>query len=266
MELYKWTDTYSSDNSFIRELGKNTYYYKDGKLILSKSVREFPKISTITGAKLINEKIITMNLECVRDKEGNHTPYLLCWYSAKEKRSYFISDYNNFNELLQQAMSELCVFKYKGYKIYMHNFTYYDGILLMKELSKFGECRPLMLDEINAMGLDFKMYNGKGISITFKDSLKIIPSSLKDACKAFSIDTPKLLFPVLLDDINYSGPVPEIKYFPNISIEEYNKYVESFQGKTWNFKEQSIQYCMVDCIALFKILKAYNELTFEKLM
>lgn len=161
-------------------------------------------------------------------------------------------------------MTDLSVHKYKSHKIYIHNFTYFEGVLLMKELSTLGVCRPLMLDETNAMGLEFIMSGRKGIILTFKDSLKLIPSSLKEASKAFSIETPKLLFPVLLDNIEFSGPVPDIKYFPNITTEEYDNYVKSLCGKIWEFKEESIKYCMVDCIALFQILKAYNALTFAK--
>ena len=63
------------------------------------------------------------------------------------------------------------------------------------------------------------------------DSYLILPSSLKNLSNSFNIDSPKDLFPVKLNNINYQGVVPDIKYFNNISLEEYNGYKEQFQDK-----------------------------------
>lgn len=71
---------------FVKENSSNKlFYYVDGKLILSKTPREFPSIKPVRPEKVINEKIITLDLETVRDAQGNQRPYLLCWYSASEK-------------------------------------------------------------------------------------------------------------------------------------------------------------------------------------
>lgn len=125
-----------------------------------------------------------------------------------------------------------------------------------------------MLDESNAspcgVGVKFSMFGKKGVLLTFKDSYKIIPSSLKDACKAFSVDNPKFLFPVLLNEINYIGTVPDKKFFSQITESEYNAYVDSFKGREWSFKTESVKYCNADCKALFQVVEKFNKLTFEK--
>lgn len=77
--------------------------------------------------------------------------------------------------------------------------------------------------------------------ITFHDSILLLPSSLDKLSKAFNVDNAKIIFPLywLLNnpdfDINYIGSVPNIKYFKNISVNEYNNYVNK-RNNIWNLK------------------------------
>jgi len=94
-------------------------------------------------------------------------------------------------------MKDICIRKYKGYKIYFHNFNKFDSIFLIKYLVQIGKCNPII-------------HKGKIISFTFKpnwkkdfgyvtllDSYLLLPS-LKSLSKSFSIDNPKDLFPIFL--------------------------------------------------------------------
>lgn len=67
----------------------------------------------------------------------------------------------------------------------------------------------------------------------------MLPKSLKDLNASFDTDKTKGIFPFKLNDINYSGIVPDIKYFDNLTIGEYNKYKDQFNG-IWNFRESSL--------------------------
>lgn len=76
---------------------------------------------------------------------------------------------------------------------------------------------------------------------------------------------PKGIFPYKLYDINYNSKlVPDFKYFSNITIDEYNAYKDSFIDKIWNFKDEAIKYCILDCISLHQILSKFNTLIFNK--
>jgi hypothetical protein len=118
------------------------------------------------------------------------------------------------------------------------------------------------------------------------DSYLILPSSLKDLCNSFNLakEESKGIFPFLLNNINYptlsfgdrvkapapllwrrrGGVVPPIKYFKNITLEEYEEYKEQFIDKIWNFKTEAITYCSNDCKALYQILSNFNKLVFCK--
>ena len=43
---------------------------------------------------------------------------------------------------------------------------------------------------------------------------------------------------------------------------EYINLTEEFEGKIWNFKDEALKYCKIDCKALYDILNTFNELIF----
>jgi hypothetical protein len=98
------------------------------------------------------------------------------------------------------------------------------------------------------------------------DSYLMLPSSLKNLCNSFNIPLldSKSIFPFLLDNINYQGVVPDFKYFKGINLLEYENYKEQFNNKIWNFKEEAIAYCYLDCISLYQILIKFSQLIFDK--
>ena len=66
----------------------------------------------------------------------------------------------------------------------------------------------------------------------FRDSYLMLPSSLSSLCKAFNNTNFKDIFPfefVNKTELNYIGEVPNIKYFNNISLTDYDNYVERFK-------------------------------------
>jgi hypothetical protein len=69
---------------------------------------------------------------------GIYVPYLLCWYDGKISYSYFIESLNpdyleeNILKMVRQAMEDVCIRKYKNYRVYFHNFSKFDGYFLVK--------------------------------------------------------------------------------------------------------------------------------------
>jgi len=199
---------------------------------------------------------------------GVHVPYLLCWYDGEVTKSYFIENTNPLNleenilNMVRKAITDISIRKYKGYKVYFHNFSKFDGYFLVKYLSQLGFVDPILhkgrIISVNFLKKDTK-YN-----ITFKDSYLLLPSSLKKLCKSFSVENPKGTFPVKFYELDYKGYVPDFKYFNDLSLEDYIVYKISYLNKIWDFKQEAEKYCELDCISLFQILSKFNQLIFNK--
>jgi len=165
---------------------------------------------------------------------------------------------------VQDAMKDICKRKHKGYKIYLHNFAKFDGYFLLKYLAVIGDCSPIIhKGRIISCKFTLKDSPPHMGEITFMDSLLILPSSLRKLCQSFSVEIVKSFFPFKLTDINYKGSIPDYKYFDGISPIEYNEYKLSKNNKIWDFKEEAIAYCQIDCISLFQILSKFNSLIFN---
>jgi DNA polymerase type B, organellar and viral len=271
--IYNWVDKIIDDNSFIREIGKSTYHYINKELILVKVIKQTKAISKTKVNNNRNTKIITMDLETILIN-NTHIPYLLSWYDGKISKSYFIESlYSNSLDLektilnmVNEAMNDICIRKYKNYRVYLHNFSKFDGYFLVKYLSKLGYCDPV-IHKGRIISLIFLKYNSN-YNITFRDSYLLLPSSLRKLAFSFNVESKKGIFPYLLANygINYAGLVPDFKYFSNLSKDEYNIYKKSFidKGKIWDFKIESQKYCELDTISLYQVLTKFNKLIFDK--
>jgi len=224
--------------------------------------KQAPFIRKIIGDQTLNTNILTMDIETV-NINGTLIPYLICWYDGHTVRSYWNQDFKNFDHLVSSMMGDLCIRKYRDHKIYLHNFSSFDGIFLLKALTKIGNCSPIINDgKLISLLFKFKLSKKDNFTLQFRDSFLLLPSSLKKLGKSFNTEITKDLFPIKFKDINYIGEVPNITYFNDISTNEYNNYVNSFT--IWSFKDESIKYCIKDCISLFQVLIKFNELVFEK--
>jgi hypothetical protein len=138
----------------------------------------------------------------------------------------------------------------------------------MIQLKKHGDIDPI-LNNGKLISINFKSKNG--INIVFQDSYLMLPIFLRRLCLAFNVNSIKSYFPYLFNNIFYTGVLPAISYWTDISLDEYSlllkKYTPStkkYGGKTWDFKEQAIKYCNLDCKALHKVLCKFNELIYTE--
>jgi hypothetical protein len=195
------------------------------------------------------------------------TPYAICLFYGINKLSFYLTDYKDYNDMLIHAINSIMKRKYNGYKVYVHNLSNFDGIFILKALSviKYSSLKPIIKDD---KIIDIKIIFGK-YNISFRDSLLMLPTSLRKLAIQFNVDN-KTIFPYNFVnnkcntniDLNYIGKVPSFKYFIDITIEQYNNYKINYS--LWKLRNETINYCLQDCISLYQIIDKFNYLIFDK--
>jgi hypothetical protein len=83
---------------------------------------------------------------------------------------------------------------------------------------------------------------------------------LRKLALIFNTTQIKGVFPYKLQNIYYNGVFPKLEYFTDLSLSNYISLLQEFKNINWNFKDQAIKYCKLDCLILFEILTQFNEL------
>lgn len=274
---------------FKREVYDNdkiyTYYLSNGKVKLytsqipvnfikrnAKDLKTKPKIMTldfetrdITTTKL--KETLTFNENVFAQK----TPIAVSLYDGYHKYSAIFKNPNTWSaELSSFIKNNLLKRKYDYYKIYIHNFSFFDAVFLIDVLTELGNVKPIIRDnKILKITLTFKVNDSdkRMCRLIFYDSNLIFQASLRKLSKSFGIENKKTFFPfgfMNSDHVNfdYSGEVPQIEQFLNtITKDEYEEYKNNFPNNSWNFSKELIKYCENDTIALYQIIrKFYNEI------
>lgn len=271
LTLLTWMD-YMKDGdnltSFSRVINKkHEYIFNNGEIVIKKLKRECQFLKSIKPSLYRSEQIITMDLETkeiiVEDRRVM-SPVCVSIYDGKEMKSFYISNFSSKDEMLNSSISYLMKRKYSNYKIYLHNFSYFDGIFLMKSLSGLADKLIPIIRDGRIIDLKFK-YNKH--TLHFRDSYLLIPSSLTKLATNFNVEN-KGIFPYkFINDsnieMNYNGSIPPFYYFTNISIEQYNLYCDSFKDKDWNLKEELIKYCEQDVKTLYQVIDVFSKDIFK---
>jgi len=253
-------------NTFTRKINNHEYIFVNGELIIKKLIRKTSFLKPIKINKQLINKFLTMDIE-TRIINNKKVPYCICIFDGIKSFSYYLNDYNDHIEMMNIAINSILIRKYNKYKIYLHNLSNFDGIFLFKILTSLKNFH------INHTKKDGKMIDIELISLTynfkinFRDSLLMLPISLKNLAKSFQIDN-KGLFPYLFVNesttkLDYEGLTPELKYFINVSEDKYNNYSIEFKNKTWNLKNETIKYCNLDCKILYQIIEKFNYYIFD---
>jgi hypothetical protein len=264
--IYEYKDHKIDDSTFIRSILNKHYTFKDKKLAvltIDKTVNFLKPLKP--SSRLINN-IITLDIETFI-KDGIHIPYVISWFDGEKSNSYYLLDFKSSDFLLSQAIKDLMHNKYDNYKIYIHNMAGFDSIFLLKILTELGNIQPIIHNgELISINFNFKIgFKNKEYNIVFRDSLKILLVSLRKLAKVFGVETQKSIFPysfVNETNLDYIGPIPDLKYFDGISSLDYNCYIENYN--IWNLRDESIKYCEMDCISLYQVLIKFSNLIFEQ--
>ena len=83
----------------------------------------------------ISKNFITMDLE-TRTINSVMTPYSVSIYDGRNSISFYLSDFNNANDLLKSSLVYLMRPKYHNYKVYFHNFSFFDAIFFLRLFSE----------------------------------------------------------------------------------------------------------------------------------
>ena len=259
-------------NSFIRKVKDQEYIFIDGKLVLKKIKKQVKFIEKIISSGFISKNFVTMDLE-TRTIDGIMTPYCISIYDGIKAISFYLSDFESTDLMLKSSLNYLMRPKYHNYKVYIHNFSIFDAIFLLKTFSESTKLpiKPVIRDG-RIMDLKFSFeFNNTKFNLFFRDSYLLLPSSLRKLAINFNVEN-KGIFPyAFVNDINiplnYKGVVPDIKYFDSISQEDYNKYYNTYpwdqqssdKGENnWCLRTETIKYCEQDCKTLYQIINIFQ--------
>lgn len=67
-----------------------------------------------------------------------------------------------------------------------------------------------------------------------------------------------------MTNIFYKGVLPLIENWIGVSTSVYELLESEYSNKVWNFKEEAIKYCKLDCKCLHEVLTKFNELIFNE--
>nr|YP_009493062.1 DNA-directed RNA polymerase [Ganoderma tsugae]AWJ63857.1 DNA-directed RNA polymerase [Ganoderma tsugae] len=243
---------------FKRTVKRHTYYFCDGDIVYHSQTFKKNYIKPIKQVIKINEKFITMDLE-TKVVEGKLVPYAVSIYDGKESKFFFLSDYKDSYDLLRNALISLMLRKYNGHIVYLHNFSHFDGIFLIRVISDLSNKVKLLKtkqQKIVNVQLFFSEY-----SINFRDSNLLFNASLDALAKTYNVGE-KDIFPYdFINEVSldYEGEVPDKIYFSKkVSDKNYENYKNRFKSKKWNLKNETELYCVNDAYVLFEVIKVFN--------
>ena len=273
-------------NTFTREItyaDKNktseTFIFDNGKVILHTKIKKVLFMrNKIKDTRVNVNYIMTLDLE-TRRVNNKLIPICLSIYDGKKATSFLFKDHNNWDLGMYDSLRSLITVKYHYKKIYIHNLSYFDGIFILDTLAKLGHLDVTMKDgKIIKLKLTSRYTDpitGKvsKIILFFYDSLLILPASLDNLSNSFNIENKKSIFPFEFINsdkfsFDYSGDVPEYKYFPNaftskFTPNDYNNYCEEYKSKNWVLKKELTKYCENDTVALYQIITKFAGEVFD---
>jgi hypothetical protein len=204
--------------------------------------------------KVLMNKFITFDIETMVI-DNVHVPYCFCFYDGQQNYSFYLSDYKDYYEMMEDALNNLFRPKYSGYIVYAHNLSSFDGIFLVHILCKMSsDQRSDQRSQDNKINI-FPVFKDKSMinikvkygkyNINFRDSFLMLPISLEKLAIQFKVDQVKTIFPYnFLNDkynknmsdsiqnpkiLNYIGEIPNVNYFKgktlNAKVKNYSDYI-----------------------------------------
>lgn len=269
LKFEDFKDLKSNNNSNFRRLINNEeFVYINGNIVLKYHKKNVTFIEPTLKNKEIDNNIITMDIE-TRTINNQMLPYCICTFDGVNKRSYYLTDFNNSDEMLTKAITDLLTKDYNRHVVYIHNLSHFDGVFLVRILGILQKSDDNI--KIKITKRDSSIIN-IGIScnemtLHIRDSLSMLPSSLRSLAKSFKVED-KSIFPYNFVNnkaisLDYVGPVPRFTFFDKITIKEYYTYERKFKNN-WSLRDETIKYCLQDCITLHQILIKFNSLIYRK--
>jgi hypothetical protein len=137
-------------------------------------------------------------------------------------QTYYLTDFISPVEMLLQALTDLLKFNPNA-KVYIHNFSKFDYIFLIKVLFENFIVKPIFKDD-KVISLTYHLKDNDKINLVLFDSYLILPSSLRTLASKYKVADLKGFFPysfVNENNLDYIGITPAISLFNGITNEEY---------------------------------------------
>ena len=102
----------------------------------------------------------------------------------------------------------------------------FDGQFVINEAIRCGYRVEPIMNGSKIITCTITRKTGDKVKITLKGSLLFLQGSLDRLAKDFEVETKDLYkgtFPFGLEDTNYSGPLPDVKYYPTGSMSDEKK-------------------------------------------
>jgi hypothetical protein len=263
----------NNPTSFTRIIEKTKkFIVENGIIVFESHQRNVESISTIDPCKELTNKFLTLDLE-TRTIDGILSPYCVGIFDGDKKSSFYLSDFKTPDVMMKAAIGYLIKAKYSGWNIYIHNGSSFDLIFLLRIITQLNiKIEPLIKDgKFINIKLSWGRYIDKKTNkvkfryhINFRDSFLILPSSLRKLAKSFAVEN-KGHFPYLFVNdpsisLQYEGLTPDFKLFEGLDKKEY----DSLLSEKWSLRNETIKYCLLDCVVLYQIIDKFNNLIFTK--
>ena len=211
------------------KLNKVEITYNSKKL--NNSYKDFDKDTNIGS----------IDIETYKNSNGDVVPYCIGFKTENNLYVKYIDEFESCDDMILDCINNICIAKNHNIKVYAHNMSEFDGIIILKSLLKTSNKHDYKVNifsdnEGNMLSLDISknLINKRKVKISILDSCKLLPVNLDYLAKVFNSDVQKGIFPydfVSSDTINYIGNVPDFKYFDKINYEDYLKYCDLYKDK-----------------------------------
>jgi hypothetical protein len=229
--ILDFKDEFISENKFMRILDNKKFYFENNQQILFLKEMKTKFISKLKPSKNFSDNFITFDIETYV-KDSILIVFCISIFDGNIKKTFFLKDYRNPEELIITALKSIMLRKYNGFNVYIHNLAKFDIIFLLKYLVELGSVQPIIHNgRIISINLNYGKNNE--YQLHFRDSYLILLASLSKLCRSFNVENSKSIFPynfVNENNLDYFGEVPDYKYFSKVSKSRYNEYRSNFNG------------------------------------
>ncbi len=81
-----------------------------------------------------------MDLE-TKSINGTLIPYCVSIFDGKKAYSFYIDEFESSENMLKASIKFILKRKFNKHRVYLHNFSYFDGIFLMKIISDLVDAK-----------------------------------------------------------------------------------------------------------------------------
>jgi hypothetical protein len=237
-------------DSFKRIIDNKTFFYAGGELLYFEEKfhdgfmdKGLPPLNIKNKYKekaFINnvlKKFLTLDIETRVLINNTMDPICISSYDGATYKSAYILDHLNSADMITKFINSLFeVYSKDNLVCYVHNLSNFDGVFILKHLSHFkdklniiykdGKIIQIVISEIRVIkGIKVKF------SLTFYDSLLLIPGSLDKLSKSFGVTNKGSFSIEMLSD-------------PNLDL--------------YLIREELIKYNQLDCKVLHEVLTKFR--------